>query len=210
MTTWKFDKEVADRFQKEAKSNIPDYDRVIKLCISIARKKKLQDKLIIDVGSALGYTLNRFIRSGFPCIIGVESSEQMLHSEHNLHRERTILKNTFPTEHKYGMVMANWTLHFIKERKKYIKDIYNSLEDDGVFILTDKTTQSDTIKELYYDFKRSHGVTDEYIYQKEKKLKGYMVVYEPDWYIDTMKKIGFKNIQIINSNLGFVTFYAEK
>ena len=31
-----------------------------------------------------------------------------------------------------------------------------------------------------------------------------------DWYLDTMKEVGFNNVQIINSKYGFVTFYCEK
>ena len=210
MNKWKFDSDVANRFQKEATTNIPDYKRVIGLCIDIARKRNMKDKLIIDIGSALGYTLNRFIKAGFPCIIGVDSSEEMVYSPHALHRERTIISDKLPMDHTYGMVLANWTLHFVKKRKEYIQDIYDRLEKDGILILTDKTKQTDCIKELYYDFKRSNGVSDEYIYDKENKLKGYMVLYDAEWYITTMREIGFRNIQVINSSFGFVTFYAEK
>ena len=33
---WKFDESVAERFQHEAQSHIPDYDRVIDLCLNYA------------------------------------------------------------------------------------------------------------------------------------------------------------------------------
>jgi hypothetical protein len=108
------------------------------------------------------------------------------------------------------MVLANWTLHFVDARKEYIQRVYDNMNSSGVFVLSEKTCQTDTIKEMYYDFKRSNGVTDEYIYDKEQKLKGYMNLLPVDWYIETLKEIGFKNVQIINSRLGFVTFYAEK
>ena len=88
--------------------------------------------------------------------------------------------------------------------------MYNALTTSGAVIITDKTAQSKWIKELYYDFKRNNGVSNEYIQDKEEKLKGYMYCYDQQWYSDTLTDIGFKNIQIINSNLGFVTFYAEK
>ena len=91
-----------------------------------------------------------------------------------------------------------------------MKKFYNNLSDGGVLIISDKTVQSDVIKNMYYDFKRSNGLTDEYIYEKEAKLQGYMHQYTVDWYIDTLNQIGFKHTQIINSRLGFVTFYCEK
>jgi hypothetical protein len=88
--------------------------------------------------------------------------------------------------------------------------MFDALAPGGVVVITDKTVQSDIIKKLYYDFKRSNGVSDSYIKDKEEKLKGYMHCYTSDWYLDALASVGFKNIQIINSNLGFVTFYAEK
>lgn len=209
-STWSFDTEVANRFQEEAKNNIPDYERVIQLCIDICKKKCNEQDLVVDVGSALGYTLRKFVDSGHKAVIGIESSEHMLYSEHQLHRERTILSETFRKDLEPKMVLANWTLHFILEREEYIKDVFDSLPNGGVFVLTDKTPQSETIKEMYYDFKRKNGVSEKYIKQKEEKLKGYMYLYPIDWYQMTLERCGFKNIQIINSNLGFVTFYAEK
>ena len=210
MHSWKFDKTVADRFQREAITNIPDYERVVNLCLSIAIKRNFYNRNIIDIGSALGYTVDKFIKAGFYSTTGVESSPDMINSKYCLHPERTIYSDTLPKNHTYAMAVANWTLHFVKNRESYIKDIYDNLDNDGVFILTDKTTQTDDVKEIYYDFKRSNGIDDAYIYEKEEKLKGYMVTETPEWYIDTLKQTGFSNIQIINSSLGFVTFYAQK
>lgn len=205
---WEFDESVAKRFQEEATSNIPDYERVIDLCISIAKRNLASDDFIIDVGSALGYTVDKFIQAGFTCTLGVESSDAMAAA--SKHPERIIRNNRFPTNITPKMVLANWTLHFVVEREQYIKDVYDNLSRDGIFILTDKTPQSQTIKNLYYDFKRENGVSDEYIYEKENKLKGYMHLYPIEWYLETFTKVGFKNVQIINSRLGFVTFYMEK
>jgi SAM-dependent methyltransferase len=207
-TKWEFNDEVASRFQQEAVSNIPDYERVIDLCISIAKRKLQHDDLIVDIGSALGHTIDKFISSGFNCTMGIESSQSM--RSVSKYPERVIHNDRFPNNITYRMAMANWTLHFIIEREQYIQDVYDNLTNDGIFIITDKTPQSQLIKNLYYDFKRANGVSDEYIYEKQQKLKGYMHLYSIEWYIETLNKVGFKNVQIINSNLGFVTFYAEK
>jgi tRNA (cmo5U34)-methyltransferase len=205
---WNFDDSVANRFQQEALAHIPDYERVISLCIDIAKRHLHSDDFIIDIGSALGYTVDRFVNSGFSCVMGTECSEPMLNV--TKHPERIIHNSKFPTNIPFKLAIANWTLHFIIEREQYIKDVYDNLVDGGLFILTDKTPQSPLIKNLYYDFKRSNGVSDEYIYEKEHKLKGCMHLYPVQWYLDVLNEVGFSNVQIINSNLGFVTFYAEK
>jgi trans-aconitate methyltransferase len=205
---WKFDDSVAKRFQQEAETNIPDYERVIDICLDIAKRKLPMNSTIIDVGSALGHTMSKFINAGFLETFGVESSQDMINN--SAFPDNVTFSDTWPSKWHTNFVMANWTLHFVNERKQYIQNIYDSLEPDGIFILSDKTTQSDDVKELYYDFKRANGVTDEYIYEKEEKLKGYMNLLPVNWYIDTLQEVGFNNIQIINAKFGFVTFYVTK
>jgi SAM-dependent methyltransferase len=207
-SVWTFDDQVAERFLQEALTNIPDYDRVIDLCVEIAQHKFDNSCRVVDVGSALGYTINKFVDQGFENVTGVESSTSML--KFAQHADRVVLSSEFPSNITADLILANWTLHFIHRRDQYLQDMFDSLNPGGAVVVTDKTTQSDLIKELYYDFKRGNGVSDEYIQQKEEKLKGYMTCYSVDWYWQQLARIGFKNIQVINSRLGFVTFYAEK
>lgn len=204
---WQFDDDVANRFQAEAENNIPDYNRVINLCIDVVNKEFTHDSKVVDVGSALGNTLNEFIKAGYTNVIGVESSTNMIAK--SLHKDKVLLSDKFPNI-TADIVLANWTLHFVNEREEYIRSVYKNLNDNGVFILTDKTTQSESIKELYYDFKRSNGVTEEYIASKEIQLEGVLVTYPAWWYFDMLQLAGFKDVQILNSKYGFVTYYCKK
>lgn len=206
---WEFDKTVASRFEQEAHNHIPDYQRVIELCCSIAERKGLPlDATIVDIGSALGETLYQFKGNGYDNVYGVESSESM--KDASMYRDRIILSSVYPPNLKADMVTMNWTLHFIKDKYSYLQAIYDNLSNAGMLILTDKTIQSELTKELYYDFKRNNGVSDEYIVEKENQLKGYMHLENVDWYFYTLDIIGFKPVEIINSALGFTTFYCEK
>ena len=204
---WEFDQTVAERFQHEARTNIPDYDRVIKLCLDVANKKLNKTSAVIDVGSALGHTLDVFIKDGFTNVIGVDNSDTMI--ANSLYPMRVTNSDKLPIGN-YDMVLANWTLHFIQDRSAYIRDIYDSLNTHGILILSDKTLQDPIIEDMYYDFKRSCNVTQEYIDEKKQKLKGYMFPYSVEWYMDTLIEVGFKNVQILNARVGFVTFYATK
>lgn len=204
---WQFDDDVANRFQAEAENNIPDYNRVIKLCIDVANKEFSHNSKVVDVGSALGNTLDQFIKAGYTNVIGVESSTNMI--DKSLHKDKVLLSDKFPNI-TADIVLANWTLHFVNDREEYIRSVYKHLNNNGVFILTDKTTQTDCIKELYYDFKRSNGVTEEYIASKEIQLEGVLVTYPAWWYFDMLQLAGFKDIQILNCKYGFVTYYCKK
>ena len=61
-----------------------------------------------------------------------------------------------------------------------------------------------------YDFKRKNGVTEEYIQQKEKDLIGIMHSVSLGWYTNKLSMVGFKSVEVIHGDLGFVTFLCSK
>ena len=202
---WIFDDSVATRFQHEAESHIPSYNVVINKSVDFAKKTLQPDDLIIDVGSALGFTINKFKAAGFKNVIGVDNSTAMISK--SLYSDTIVHSSTLPVN-KYKLVLINWTLHFILDKQEYLQSVYNSL-DNGYLILTDKMKQSDKVKEMYYDFKRNNGVADEYIYKKEDSLKTIMHCKSVEWYTSQLTDIGF-DIEIIHADLGFVTFLCTK
>lgn len=203
--SWIFDEVVATRFQHEAESHIPSYNVVINKSVDFAKKTLQPDDLIIDVGSALGFTINKFKAAGFINVMGVDNSPAMIAK--SLYSDTIVHSSTLPIN-KYKLVLINWTLHFILDKQEYLQRVYDSL-DNGYLILTDKMKQSDKVKEMYYDFKRNNGVADEYIYKKENSLKTIMHCKSVEWYINHLTVIGF-NIDIIHADLGFVTFLCYK
>lgn len=209
--SWKFDSGVADRFQQEALQHIPDYNRVIDMCIDIANKS-IRPELkaeapIIDFGSALGFTVDAFINNGFKNTYGLDNSPDMVAK--SLHPDRIILGDRLPDQ-MYSMIMINWTLHFIIDKFSHLQDFYNKLSPGGTLILSDKTTQTIATKELYYQFKLDNGVDPDYIKEKEKALIRIMNSMPVDWYVDQLRKAGFPRIEIINARYGFVTFMCKK
>lgn len=206
MTTWTFDESVASRFQHEAIAHIPDYTRVIDMCLEYANKYD-KTSTIIDVGSALGYTMHSFIQSGYVNVYGVDSSKNMI--DKSLYPEKTFHSHLFP-DLKCDLVLMNWTLHFIKDKKSYLSEVYKNLNMNGSLILTDKTVQSDCVKNMYYNFKRNNGVSDDYIYEKENLLTDYMHTETFDWYTSSLRDVGFSKVEVINARYGFVTFLVNR
>lgn len=205
---WEFDDQVAARFQTEARTHIPDYERVITYCLdTVSVLYPNKNIRIAEVGSALGYTVDRFVSRGYNNITGIEISTSM--KDRSLHQDKIVVSSSLPAD-RYDVVLANWTLHFILERKEYIKDIFNSLNTDGIFILSDKMTQSISSKELYYTWKRSNGVTQEEINVKERKLRGVMETKSLDWYVEVLAAVGFKDIECVNSRFNFNTLLCRK
>jgi tRNA (cmo5U34)-methyltransferase len=110
----------------------------------------------------------------------------------------------------WDVILANWTLHFIKNQYEYLEKIYNELVPGGLFILTNKMEHNTNTEDLYHDFKRLNGVTEEEIIEKKQSLVGVLNTKPLDWYFERMAQIGFINIELINSNLMFHTIVARK
>lgn len=208
--TWEFDQAVADRFQQEAEQHIPDYQRVIDMCYSMTECIFPNNKNInvIDVGSALGHTMDKFIKNNYTNVWGVDSSQAMINS--SKYSDRVILSKSFPTEKQWDVVLANWTLHFVNQREEYLRDIYNSMNTNGCLIISDKMDYLPEVEDMYYNFKRENGVSDEIIYKKKVSIQGVLVTKPLEWYLDMLKDLNFSSIQVINTRFMFTTIYARK
>jgi tRNA (cmo5U34)-methyltransferase len=122
-----------------------------------------------------------------------------IHSEH------------FPVDTgPYHVVLCNWTLHFIEKKVEYLTAVYDSLVTGGVLVLTEKTANGGIELQLYHDFKRSQGVSEQDIENKAYSVRDIMFVDSYAWYLDILNNIGFKDIRIINASPCFTTFMAVK
>jgi trans-aconitate methyltransferase len=161
----------------------------------------------MEVGSALGHTLDNLYSNGFNNFCGVECSTAMI--DQSKYKDKIIQSFEFPVG-SYDVVMANWTVHFIKEKEKYLTSIFDSLNDNGILMLSDKMTQHPVIKEMYYQWKMSNGVTIDEIKEKEKKLIGIMLAETLEAYLEILHRIGFTKVDLINSRFNFNTLLCCK
>jgi hypothetical protein len=111
---------------------------------------------------------------------------------------------------KFKAVIANWSLHFNFNKEEIISSISASIDKGGFLFLSEKTIQHDYTKDRYYQLKIQHGVSQDEIKSKEKSLEGVMNIDSIDWYFKKLKKFGFKKIDIIDADWGFVTLIAFK
>ena len=191
--------------------HIPNYEAVVQKCVAIAKRAypNTTNPKIIDVGSATGYTLAELRKAGFENVWGVDNSEAML--ERSRVQEQLILSHAFPKrEGPFHMVLANWTLHFIMERRAYLEDIRSSLREGGILILTDKMTSTPFIHERYHDFKRAMGVSESEIARKQASLVGVLETLPLEWYFETLKDLEFRNVSVIDAAYCFNTLIAFK
>lgn len=212
-TEWVFDSTVADSFATHARQHIPDYDRVINLSVEVCQRL-IADPVndpIVDVGSAIGETVKRLYGAGFRNLVGVDSSADMLNKTVDLPIAHWVHSASFPSQlGPYGAVLCNWTLHFMQDKEKYLGEIYQNMRSGGCLILTDKTCNQGLELELYHNFKRKQGLSKEAIRAKAESLVGQMFVDNPEWYINTLRDVGYTTVSIINFTPCFTTFLARK
>lgn len=211
-TQWEFNEDVAKGFVQHAKMHIPNYSGTIDLSVNLC-KTLLNDPMnarIIDVGCATGETISKLYANGCCNLVGVDNSQAML-DQCPVDYAYYILNNEFPLDAgPYDAVICNWTLHFIKDKIRYLEQIYKGLNSGGFIVLTDKTENSGTALKLYHNFKRQQGLSEEEIEAKNQSVRNIMFIDPPTWYLDTLSSVGFSDVSIISSAPCFTTFIAVK
>jgi|14BtaG_2_1085337.scaffolds.fasta_scaffold03011_2 SAM-dependent methyltransferase len=209
MNKWEFNKELAPNFVDHARKHIPDYDKVIDLSINLCNNYYDKDSAIIDVGCASGETLIRLNNNQFANLYGVDNSQAMLDvCPKNI--ATYIISDDYPTSlPKMDVIICNWTLHFIKDKISYLQSIKDNLNEGGTFILSEKTTLEPLMIEEYHKFKIEKGVTEEEIKIKEKQLLDVMFINDTEWYIRTLKDLGFEKVNVVNAHYCFNTFICR-
>lgn len=199
-----FDQIVTD-YDTHVTQHIPNYkiviDKTIAICTSYSKSSS-----ILDFGSANGSTLLKLHNQGFFNLHGVEINEKML----------SLCNKPFAKFYRelpqieFDVIIANWVLHFNKDKESILDSFYKHLGRNSVLIISEKLKSNEFVKNQYYKFKTNQGVSQEEIISKEESLKDVMYLDSLDWYLTTLKKIGFRDINIIDGSWGFVTLMASK
>lgn len=207
---WKFNKEIAKKFNQYVRQHIPDYERVLDLTLNLCTQKLKKDSNILEIGCAIGETVSRLNKKGYKNIHAVDQSQDML-DYCSKDAATYYCSSNFPKiDLLFDAVLCNWTLHFIKNKINYLKNIYNAMNSNGFLILSEKIENSGLALEQYHRWKSSNGVSDEEIQSKAKSLEGVLFVDSIDWYLKNLESVGFKEIYIANSTWCFTTFIAVK
>lgn len=205
---WEFNSSVAENFGVHARQHIPNYDQVINQCIDICNTYPKSAK-IVDIGCAVGETINRLNECGFINLYGIDSSKDML-AYCNPANATYICSASLPSLQNIDVALMNWTLHFIKDKQSYLTAIFDQLADNGTLVLTDKVSLDPYLINFYHSLKKAQGVSDQDIAAKAASIENIMFINSTQWYLDVLKHIGFRKIFLINASWCFNTFICLK
>jgi len=222
---FEFDQAVASVFDDMLSRSVPFYDEVRSLIISLILKHQQDNKSVLDLGSSTAkFLINLHTQMQTDMKLkGIDNSQAML--------DRAIQKcQAFGVdieleladmlEYEYknlDIIVANYTLQFIRpiQRIELISRLYQGLNDDGLFIFSEKVVFDDKkldkdMIDIYYEYKKTQGYSEYEIAQKREALENVLIPFT----IEENKKMcldaGFSRVDTIFQWANFVTFVAKK
>ncbi len=221
---FEFDEEVANVFDDMLERSVPFYKENLNLQINILKNLLQENDTVIDLGSSTGTFLIELSKKNNKLnLIGIDNSPAMI--EKAKQKAKAFGSNvkfieTDFLEYKFNnpkAVIANYTIQFVRplKREKLIQKIYNSLKQDGIFLMSEKLiTENKKLNkimiDLYYNYKKEKGYSEYEIARKREALENVLIPYSMNENIEMLKNAGFKDIDIIFRWNNFATFIAFK
>jgi len=220
---FEFDEEVASVFDDMLNRSVPFYKENLKLQIDILRNFLQKDDLVIDLGSSTGTFLIELTKKTDIKAIGLDNSPAMIKRAKNKAKafgsNAKFIEADFLEYDLSGAkaIIANYTIQFIRplKREKLIKKIYDSLQKDGIFLMSEKLiTENKKLNkimiDIYYEYKKEMGYSEFEIAQKREALENVLIPYTMNENIEMLKNAGFKSIEVIFRWNNFASFIAFK
>jgi len=222
---FEFDESVASVFDDMLSRSVPFYDEVRKLIISLILAEQTEGLKVLDLGSSTAkFLLDLHSKMDVKMHLkGLDNSQAMLDRAGqkcqafgaNIELEfADMLTYHYKNE---DVVVANYTLQFIRpmQRIELIKKIYEGMNDNGVFIFSEKVVFDDKtldkqMIDTYYEYKKEQGYSEYEIAQKREALENVLIPFTIKENIQMCKDAGFKNIETVFQWANFVTFLVKK
>ena len=222
---FEFDEAVASVFDDMLSRSVPFYDEVRKLVISLILSEQEEGKKVLDLGSSTAkFLLDLHSKMDAKMKLkGLDNSQAMLdRAEQKCQAFGANIELELADMLNYGyskedFIVANYTLQFIRpmQRVELIRKLYNGLNNDGIFIFSEKVVFEDKkldkeLIDVYYDYKKAQGYSEYEIAQKREALENVLIPFTIEENIQMCKDAGFRSVDTIFQWANFVTFVAKK
>ena len=222
---FEFDEAVASVFDDMLSRSVPFYDEVRKLIISLILAEQKEGMKVLDLGSSTAqFLLDLHTKKSVPMKLkGLDNSQAMLdRAEQKCQAFGADVTLEFADMLTYeyvneDVIVANYTLQFIRpmQRLELIKKLFDSLNDEGMFIFSEKVVFEDKVldkqmTDIYYDYKKEQGYSEYEIAQKREALENILIPFTIKENIQMCKDAGFTKIETVFQWANFVTFVAKK
>ncbi len=219
--SWKFNKNVANSFDKHVRQSIPFYDQIQSYICSLSEWFLKDKSTIYDLGCSTGETAKNINNFNFNRnvnfkYVGLDNSQQMI----NLAKKKIKNKNykfvkadinkyKFKKNSDLFISLLLFPFLSLDQREQILLKIYKSLKVGGALIIVDKCYSEypaiqDIFNQIYFDEKIKNKLTKNQVLNKAKSLRGTMNIYQQNEILNFCRKAGFKKIDIFFKWFNFV------
>jgi tRNA (cmo5U34)-methyltransferase len=218
--------EHAHDFDRHIRDSIPGRTELYDMCVRLSQRLVQNDTTVIDIGCSTG-TLLRAIRDANQdrrrsvSYLGIDVERGF--SEHwRTRRARNVRfqicdARSFDGYENLSLACSLFTLQFIPERDRLslLRRVCDGLIEGGALIIAEKVLANsarfqDALTFDYYDFKLQNFSAQE-ILDKERSLRGQMVLWDETRLRDALRDAGFQPaVQSFWRNYFFVAMVAMK
>jgi len=228
ISPFEFNETVASVFDDMITRSVPHYKEIIEQQSRLTAKFYQPGTRIYDLGCSNGNFTAAFISEmgdrDFD-LTAIDNSAPMLEFFKKrisgfigYRRITPVLSDIMDVEFaKSSVIIANLTLQFIPvgQREKLIKRIYDSLVPGGIFLITEKTVNSnselaDLQQEFYYRLKEENGYSKIEITRKREALENVLIPETVEAHMERLKNAGFSAIEIWFKWFHFAAFICRK
>ena len=219
---WKFDEEVAKQFDSHVRQSVFMYEEFHKSIANLSRYFIEEGTNILDVGTSTGELLNKLPYNEKCTYMGIDTELAMVDKAKEKLKDKSKVSIEVGDILTYdidncSVITMMLVMQFISQRYRQaiIQRIYDSLNIGGAFFFVDKvSTLSPTIhdiyNDLYYDFKKEKGLSEEEILAKNKSLRGVQKCATLNDIQVMLREVGFKDVDIFLKYNNFVGIIAIK
>ncbi len=198
---FEFDEKVVSVFSDMIQRSIPGYETIVHLSGILASEYLTEGSRCYDLGCSIGATTASILRAvgDLPVtIVGVDSSAPMIQTAQATIKDGRVEFELadicgFPLETAQVVVM-NFVLQFIDpaERLDLLKRIRNSMQPNGLLVLSEKVQSTEEWENAHTLFKKSNQYSELEIAQKRQALENVMKIDNIDVHGDRLLAAGFK------------------
>ena len=224
---FEFNEAVVQVFDDMISRSVPLYREVTESTVYMTAANYVEGTNIVDVGCSTGNTLQAIARvmKDSATLVGLDTSQPMLEKAKEkleafvgLHKIKLSNEDALAFDyHNSSVVILNYTLQFIPVAKRLmlLKRIYSGLVPQGIIIVSDKVTSSNThfMKLqtcLYEGFKAKNGYSRTEIERKKAALDNVLIPLTWKKQLELITSAGFSTVEPMIKWNNFMSVIAQK
>jgi tRNA (cmo5U34)-methyltransferase len=214
-------------FDQHISTSIPGLEDLRTKCVGLSRRYVQNGSIVVDIGCSTGALLRSFRNENQPArpsvnYVGIDTEpsfyEQWQKGCTDDVRFEVCDARSFDGFENMSLACSHFTMQFIPERDRLslLRQVHNGLNEGGALVIAEKVLAEsaefqDILTFSYYDFKRQSYSAEE-ILDKERSLRGHMILWKESQWKDTLCEAGFQaeTIQRFWQNYLFVAMIAIK